>query len=572
MRAFRQSGIGQLVFGAIVVAIILAFMLSGRGPNVSDGLTEECAVEVGDHCIEPKEFFAAYGLVSSIGLNDKAAEQMRLKETVARGLAERELLLDEAKRLGLGTSDDAVDAELAEGRTRVSLPAASTERNAASFGLCVEGPAGCEPGTLGLRGLPVKKAGQFDFDLYKRMVRVATGRSPSLFKEMQAREITAERVRELIRSGVRVSEEEAYLSYSRARSQVTARYAKVQTSWFERYVVTPTAAEQEKWSKEHEAELKLALDAAQKEWKVGCPVVQEIRLEPEGSETPDDLLARAKTLRQKFPASDFDKQARALSRAESATVGGRVGCLDEKFGPGFEELTKAVSELKAGDVSEPVVTLRGVYLVRLIDKVTAENVAALTRDYFTYKLTTAALAQDAARAFATELIAELKAKKPLAETTDALLKKALAQGPLGEKENPGEKAEDRPQSDISRAFSIEQSPWPDAVGDTPATVRVFALENVDDVVAEPIPLRSGFVVAQLKEKDLATREKFAEDRDRLLAALRARKAEEILRQEVARLVDKAGGVRFNEKYVPPEKKAPATGGLPGGITIPGAPG
>src|SRR5690606_20764574 len=118
---------------------------------------------------------------------------------------------------------DEIDEELAAGRTRVSLPVAHAERLALSLAMCVEGPAGCAPGTVGLRALPVHKDGVLDYERYKRMVRLATGRSPNHFKEMQKRELTAERLRELIRSGVRVSEEEAYFAFERARSKATVR-------------------------------------------------------------------------------------------------------------------------------------------------------------------------------------------------------------------------------------------------------------------------------------------------------------------------------------------------------------
>jgi len=559
MRAFRESGIGQLFFGLVVVAIILAFVLSGKGGPDLGSFKEDCAVEVGSHCIEPKEFFAAYGLIASIGLNEKAAKQMGLKELVARGLAERELLIDEATKLGIATSQDAMDAELLEGRTRVSLPAQGAERLAASLALCVDNPGGgCEPGTVGLRALPVKKNGVFDIELYKRMVRVATGRSPSLFKEMQAREFTAERMRALLTSSVRVSEEEAFLSYARARSTATARLVTLKSSWFERFVTRPLAADVDKWRAEHTDELKLAVDQAKTRWKPECPVVEEILLETRGDETREALLARALALKARVQGPAFDEQARRESMAESAALGGRVGCLDQGYGSGVDELLAGATELKkAGDVSEPIVTARGVTLLRLVARVTPETVEQLAQDYLAYKLTSVSLGQEAARKFGEELITKLGAGGDVATLTDEMTLSSLARGPLGARENPGKDHADKPLSDISRAFSIEQSPVPGAVGDSPAAL-VFALDKPGAVVAHPVPLQGGFAVLQLKEKDVASREKFAGDRTRIMAQLRTRKAEEALSQHVAALVEKAGGIQLNEKHVPSEKDKPST--------------
>lgn len=563
MRSLLQSGLGQFLFGSIVVAIILAFVLSGQAPSV-DALSDDCAAEVGSHCVPPKDFYAAYGLVSAIGLNEQAAEQMRLREVIARGLAEREILVAEAKRLGISTSKEAVDTELLEGRTRVSLPAEGAERFAVSLALCVDTPSGCEPGTIGLRALPVKKNNVFDFELYKRMIRVATGRSPAQFKDMQVREHTAERMRQLIQSSVRVSEEEAFLTYERVRSQAVARFVTAKTSWFERYIVQPSEAQIQAWVSEHQEELKLAVESQKAQWKPGCAVVQELLLTSQEDESEDDVIARAKKLKQEIQlggrdrVQSFDRVARKESQAASALLGGRVGCLETQTGPAQEELTAAAAELKSpGDLSEPVATVRGVYLLGLLDRVSEENVEELLQAQLSYQLTSAFLAQEAARQFVTTLIERLQKQEEIAEATEALLRETLLTSPLlapGTRDVSSHfalRAEDVPHSDISRAFSMEQNPLTEATSDTSPAALVFALENPGDVVAQPVPLRQGFAVLQLKEKDLATRETFAQDRDAVLAQLRARKAEDILRQEIERLVQASGGIRFNERHVPP---------------------
>src|SRR5690606_22442747 len=99
LRSFRESLFGQIALGAIVLAIIVAFALTGSGAGGAASLVTDCAVKVKRHCIGPKEFQAAYGLYTSVGLSDQAVKRLNLRRQVARGLVERELLVDHAKEL-----------------------------------------------------------------------------------------------------------------------------------------------------------------------------------------------------------------------------------------------------------------------------------------------------------------------------------------------------------------------------------------------------------------------------------------------------------------------------------------
>lgn len=569
IRSLRESFLGQLFLGGVVIAIILAFALTGSSGSAT--VISDCAVEVGRHCVPPKAFQASYGLLTSIGINEKAAKSLNLRMQVARGLAEREVLLDKARELGISTSEADVDVELAEGRTRVSIPAAGAERLALSLALCVDGPSGCAPGTLGLRSIPVKKDGVFSYDRYKRMVRVATGRSPGHFKEAQQAELTAERVREFYRSQVKVSEEEAFLAYKRARSQATARVGRVPAAWFARYVVTPSQEAIEAWALENAALVDAGVKEREAGYKDGCPLVSEIRLAPAdplalaapGSAKEEDPAKLLGELRNRLKTgADFEALARRYSSADSAAYGGALGCLDENYGPLADTLLGGLAELSTpGALSEVMMTSEGPVLLRVDGFVSAENRAELLRRDVARRLAIDALAREEARKFAQALIEKLQAGEPLAEANEALLTEAAARGPLGGRDNPALTVETRPTTDISRPFTISQNPVPSARGGVLPAKLVFDLQDDDDVVAEPIETEQGYAVLQLKEKDLATREKFAEDRERVLSALVSRKAEEALAQLVEELITRAGGVKYDPAFVPsteePAESAPA---------------
>ncbi len=563
IRALRNSGIGQVFLGLIVLAIILAFVLTGAAPSASGG-DDTCVVEVGDNtCVAPKEFEASYRLLSAIGggsINEAAAKRLRLKEQVARGLAEREVLINEAQRLKIATSEDDVDQELLEGRTRISLPADGAEQLAMSLAMCVDGPNGCEPGTVGLRAIDVKRDGKFDIDLYKRTVRVWTRRSPNHFKEMQKREYTAERVRQLIKSQVRISEEEAFLAFARIKSKATARTVYAHQAWFERYLTELSDEDLKAFEKDNAEAITEAVKAMGDEgWKKDCPVVSEIRIDSAnpGTEEAAEKRKLAEDLRLQLRArKNFAKLARLKSDAPSASLAGRVGCLDEGYGAGAAVLMEAAKTIKKpGDVSGIVETIRGFTILRLEATITEENRKELMRRHAAYKLAAAQAAEKQARKFAEQLIEKAQGTS-LEEATKKLSYEALGlewseEANQDEDKHPALQAENAPQVVISRAVSADQDVVAEVKTEEAATFKLFELEEPDSIYEKPLAAEDGFVVLQLKSKELLTKETFEEDRVRIMTTIRKRKAEQALSQYVDELIKKAGGIRFNPKYVPP---------------------
>jgi len=146
---FRGGGFSQVLVGGIAFSIILVFALEFRagrnGPTAS--LKRECALELKGDCVDPKEYYASYGLVMR-NINPRASKQLNLRKKTLDGLVERELLFTEAKRLGISASESDVEAELFNGRAHVSLPAQDSLALSAQLGMCriAEDGRGCEPG------------------------------------------------------------------------------------------------------------------------------------------------------------------------------------------------------------------------------------------------------------------------------------------------------------------------------------------------------------------------------------------------------------------------------------------
>lgn len=557
MRAFRDSLFGQLFLGGIVVAIIVAFAIGGmQGGGNTFG--SECAARVGDACVDPKEFTAAYGLVLSVGLSDRAVQQLDLKRQVARGLVEREVLRREAESLGISTSEKAIDQELLSGRARVSLPADGRERLAMSLALCLDDERSCSPGTVGLRALQVMQKGAFDYARYERVVRRTTGRSPNHFKEMQVREATAERMRELVTEPVRVSDEEAFITMERTQSKAIARLLTAKLAWFERYVRFPSEDYLEAFAKDHAAELADATKAGAAQFKPGCSVVREFALKTGGADSDD---AVEKKLRALLPQLKDTGRREALIRKESdmpsAVLGGRIGCLDERYGAGSEELLTAAGKLeKPGDMSDLVRTPLGFHVLWLEDRVTAENAEPLAQAHFTYERAARALALEEARKYTEEVLLTLARDPSLESANESTTAAWLEKGQLGSVAR-ALTDEDRPKTDVTAPFSIEDTPLEGLTGPESAAKIVFDMKEPGEITKAPLPLNDGFALLQLKEKDLYTREKFAKEKDEILPLLRRRKAEQVLADYVAGLIDRAGGASYDERYAPSAKTVSA---------------
>jgi peptidyl-prolyl cis-trans isomerase D len=125
---FRQRGLSNVIYGAIIVATIFAFVVTFRpqAQNKTASLTEACAARVRGRCIDPKDFSSAHRMLSPTR-SETASRKLNLKKAALDGLVERELMNDDAKRLGLGITDRELTDQLFAGYVRVSVPAADPE-------------------------------------------------------------------------------------------------------------------------------------------------------------------------------------------------------------------------------------------------------------------------------------------------------------------------------------------------------------------------------------------------------------------------------------------------------------
>lgn len=539
---FRRGGVGQIIVAAIVFAIIVVFVIEFRaGGGTTGQLTRQCAVEFEGECIERKEFFAALGLVATRDLTPKRMQAMNLRQQVLDGLAERELLLEEAERLGISVSDEDLDAELAKGRAHVSLPTNMASWMAYSLGL---------DATELVRYLPVRsqQTQEFDYKIYERVVRNITNRSPREFREMQRRELIAARMRALVASRVRISEAEAYRRFEREKSKAVVRTVELNRDWFAKYVVDSSHEAVEAWLKENAAQVEEAWKNESKSFVAGCPLVREVFVAAEpGATDADKVLARdrAESAKQRIANGEaFGSVARALGEGPAAIIGGELGCLGDSYGVGSKELLEATKALKAGEVSAVVETPRGFHVVQLLGTLGPDAVENTGKKLLATRLHARLRADELAQKFATELIEKVQAGARLEETTRAMVEQSLA---AGKKSKPGSRKASggeqppalddplRPKVEISAPFGPGANPLPRALPTENVAALAFGLKDADAVVPRPITTSTGWAVLQLKEKEEAQREEFLKDKAELMRQLRQAKEQEAVGRYVAQL-------------------------------------
>ena len=541
LNLFRRGGaVGQIVIGAIAFTIILVFALEFRpgrraGPSK---LSQECSVEVGGRCVPIKEFWAAYGLALPPLADKDQIRRFRIVSHVLDGLVERELLLQDADRLGISASEEAVDHQLLEGLARLSLPVGDAPWFAAMLGLCPPAPdeRSCVMGTEGTRLLPVKsrKSKKFDLKIYERVIRHTTNRSPKEFKDMQVRETLAARMRELIQTRVQVSEGEAFLQYQQARSTATVQVVQVKADWFARFVVDASDAAVDAWALAHTQQVEDALNKMKSDFKAGCQLVSLVKESFDATTSDDDKVLLRDKVEQAAQAAakgtPFERIVRQFSDGPVANVQASPHCLPDSTP---DELKQSVVSLKPGEVSSILESNQGFFVAKSHGVLQEASIETAARRAVARSLLVAEHSRELASKFAKELVDKVRAGTDIKQAVAEMDKASLGltpDNPLG-LQDPG-----CPEAASIGPFNIQGSPIPNvAPGQAPAA-KAFAMEKG---AVESLQTAEGFAVMQLEDKSLVTREQFSLDKVDFLRQLRRLKAHEALVRYVARLRKKA---------------------------------
>lgn len=547
---FRKRGLTSVVYGAIIVATILVFVIGFR-PNSGQQLgsiKEECVGEVHGYCIEPKSQRASYRLLIPRGgsgeLLTARAEAMGLGKISLDGLIERELFIAEAHRLGLSVSEEEVTDSIFNGFILVSVPADNPQLG---YSLGVR-DGRINPGLYGAFRDPKTK--HFDTKVYERTVRAMTGRSPSDFREWQQRELLAARMRDLVRTPVRVSEEEGWDRYAEEKATSALNYIHVRSTYVEKYGVTATPAQIDEWAKD-------ATNAATVEGPTIRHVLIKISKDAKNDEKVGAKGRLEKAIERIKKGEPFADVAREVSQDPgSAMRGGDVGTKTDGF---VEPFKKAADAIKAGEMTGVVETSYGYHVIRKDDdakekrkkaylKAKSLEVAKDLASKIQASIKGGKSPEDASREAIEPLVA-LAAKAPpvpVAPARPASPKDAGADASATDAGAPAPKPptadtdQERPQPLTGASFNRQGAPIPGLTGDTEAKVRLFAFNaKPGALMDEPLRVDDGFMVVLVREQKPVTRADFDKERDTYMAMLLAAKQAEALALYAKRLREAA---------------------------------
>jgi len=236
MRKSSQSFLIYALFFIIIAVFIINFGPQSRGTSCDQVMNgnDHYAAQVAGDTITQNSFRYGFMLFGGARYPAQMAKRERLKETVMDKLIERELLAQEAERLGYTVTDDEVTDQIAESR--------------------IVGLGGGEQKVPQLQ-----KNGKFNYEAFKLFLQYELGTTPRRFIEEQKKEILAGRVRDLLRAGVSISSDEVKADFERRGRQVNLEYLRFAGNRYQADIVL-TDAEIADYAAKNEAKLKEAYE------------------------------------------------------------------------------------------------------------------------------------------------------------------------------------------------------------------------------------------------------------------------------------------------------------------------
>jgi peptidyl-prolyl cis-trans isomerase D len=613
---FRQKGLSNLLYGAIIVATILTFVIEFR-PNAAQrtaSLSETCAARVRGRCIDPKDFSSAYRIIMP-SRSAQTSRRLNMKRAALDGLIERELLVDEAKRLGIGVTDDEVTDQLYSGFVRASVPAADPAvaqqilqemyQSYARAGIVSQEVAQAHFNDRD-PAIPVNftdaKSKVFDMKVYERQVRNLSNRSTAEFRAEQAREAVAAKMRDVVRAPVRVSDSEAWEEYQRRYDQATVAYIPVKEAWAARWIAASASqADVDAWVKEHQKDVDSETENRVKADAPKAGHLRHILVKLPYGATDDEkgaALARLSWAVARIKAGEsFAEVARNVSDdPTSAAQGGDVGDKTDGFVAPF----KAAADALAPGQTTPgaVETQFGYHVIMRDDPDKASEVEAKVKRGMPRSMYAKANATEAAKRIATQIRTGIQGGK---SPEDAIREAAATLTPSGKAAKverlrvlpskaeapadggaPAAKADagaptpaaalpektfdasadpDRPQLQTSSQFNRGGDPFPGLSPEGTTAVVDFAFSGKDgDLLPDPVRTSDAFAVVQLKQRKAASREDFEKNESFVQDLLRA-KRDEALSLYVKRLRDQAkSDIKIDASFTQEAKADAGTSG------------
>ncbi|MCI0572831.1 MAG: SurA N-terminal domain-containing protein [Myxococcaceae bacterium] len=499
---------------AIAVVFTLQFGPGSQGCAVRKDVTGSAAAVVNGREIPGTDLARAYQLqlqrFQGQGIPAELLQQLVPPQRVLDSMIDNELLAQAAERRGIVATDE----EMRET----------------------------------LRAFPLfhDEQGRFDPKLYRQNVPGFMGKSVADFETELRRDLSAQKMQELVASGALVSDDEVKARFLKEGNSANVTFVRFLPAMFADKVPNPTPAQLAEFRKANEAAIKAQYE--QNRFAYSTPErvkARQIVVQVPANATAEQKAAamqKAEQLRKDVVdgKQDFAQVASASSDdAATRAKGGELGWVDR--GAWVPAVADAAFALQPGEVTQPVEGPTGIYLVKVEEKKPAETKPLeQVADEIATQLYKKDKAQALARTAADQALAQVRAGKSLKELYPAPTPAEGQQLPAFETEN-------KPQARESGVFNAATPAVP-GLGPAPELTKdVFASETAR-VLPTVYPVGEALVVAQVTERKRPTDADFEQQKEALRAQARQAKQFELTDTFVKEL-RKGGNVKVNEEAV-----------------------
>jgi peptidyl-prolyl cis-trans isomerase D len=223
-----------------------------------------------------------------------------------------------------------------------------------------------------------QKDGQFDFERYQEIIRNYEGTTEVAYEAKLRRQLSAQRMLELVESSVMVSDDEVKAKYQKEGDTAKATFVRFAPTMFADKVGAPKKAEVEAWVKAHEADIAAAYAQNKASYFVPEKVkARQILLRVERDATPEkkaEIKLRAENLRKELVDSKkpFAELATQYTEdPEGKKNGGDLGLVERLALP--QAFADVLFALKAGEITAVVESPLGFHVGLVEDKKASEQ-------------------------------------------------------------------------------------------------------------------------------------------------------------------------------------------------------
>ena len=475
----------KVILVTIIAAIAVVFTLSfgpassgfGRG---NAGAAPSAAAVVNGKEIPILEFRREYaGQLQYLRgqgqpISEAVARQYGLPQSVLDRMVNTELLAQAAERHGLKASDEEI-VEILHRRT------------------------------------DFHKDGQFDLATYQQVLRDYYRQTPPDFEEDIRRQLTAQKMLEMVQNGAIISDDEVRARFEKEGNQARIVFARFLPTMYAAKVPAPAAADLNTYKQAHAEEIKKYYEDNRLVYQQPERIrARQILLKVAPEATPEQkakAMERAQALRKEIEGGkDFAQVASASSEDPGSKArGGDLGWVER--GNWEPALSNAAFALEPGQLTQPVETKYGIHLVKVEEKKPAQDKKLEeVQDEIATTLFKRDKAKEMARAEAEKALAALKGGQTLTA--------------LFPPEKEGQPAllrfeqETRPEAVQTDVFNAASTNVPHLGPSPDLLTAVFATQE-PKALDKAFPQGEGFIVAQVTERQLPNDANFTQKKEEL---------------------------------------------------------